>query len=346
MPFAKNPRKSLCHYRFRFSIRTQGIGILCLLLSFSLLSGTIYAATVRVLILDDTHRSIPPVDDVNKIGNLEGKLLFQGSEYSGRIEVFRGDNGLFVVNELPLEDYVKSVVKSEVGVKWPLEALKAQAVTVRTYAVYHMLRSRSTIFHLVSSTLSQVYKGANDDPEIERAVDATRGEILAYNGEPINALYHSTSGGLTELPEEVFQTPLPYLKSVKTECSSSPFYVWERRITKSELEHVLSLDNLQDIEVVSLTKTGRAKELKVTTNSTTVTMEAKKFRELLGWKRLPSTWFTIARTGTHIVFNGRGYGHGVGLCQWSASEMAVQGKSYREILSTFYSDTMIQLYEK
>jgi stage II sporulation protein D len=305
----------------------------------------LYAADVRVLILDDSTKSIPKLDDISRVGNMEGKFLFKGTEYAGKLEIFRGDNGLFVVNELPLEEYVKGVVKSEVGDNWPLEALKAQAVAVRTYAVYHMLVNRNSIYHLASSTLSQIYKGSNADPNVEKAVDMTKGEILVYNGEPINALYHSTSGGVTELPEEVFHTSYPYLKSIKTECSSSPYYVWERRITKEVLAQILSLDGLDDVTVLTKTKTGRAKELKVSAGKKSIVMEAKKFREILGWKRLPSTWFTISSTDDYLVFNGRGYGHGVGMCQWSAMEMSLKGISYKEILSTFYPDTIIQLYE-
>lgn len=304
------------------------------------------AADIRVLILDDTHTSLPRHEGLSRVGNLQGKFLFQGSEYKGKIEIFRGDTGLFVVNELPIEDYIKSVVGSEVAQTWPLEALKAQAVASRTYAIYNMQRNESNIYHLASSSLSQVYRGNIASPEVDRAVESTRGEILVYEGEPINAMYHSTSGGVTELPEEVFQQSFPYLQSVVTDCDSSPYYMWERRIAGRDIGESLGIGNVDSIEAISLTKTGRVKSLRIGSGSEQLNMEAKKFRELLGWKRLPSTWFTVSRTDRYFVFRGKGYGHGVGMCQWSAMEMAKRGKSYREILSTFYPNTMIVLHEK
>lgn len=318
--------------------------LLFLFLSFFLPS-SLSAADVRVLILDESYKSVPALNNIRRVGNMAGKLLYKGVEYQGRIEIFKGKDGLFVVNELPLEEYVKSVVQAEVGKDWPLEALKAQAVTVRTYTLYNINHTRNEIYHLVSSTLSQVYKGYRTDPNIEMAVNSTRGEILTYEGQPINAMYHSTSGGRTELPEEVFMTSYPYLKSVNSDCSTSPYYMWERRIPKKDISTLLDIPDIHMIEVISETKTGRAKELRIENRSESTVMKATTLRKKLGWKKLPSTWFSVSNNAEHIVFSGRGYGHGVGMCQWSAMEMAQKGKSYKEILSIFYPNTIIQLHE-
>jgi len=303
------------------------------------------AEDIRVLILDDSYKSVPDLDKIKRVGNMEGKLLYKGIEYQGRIEIFKGQYGLFVVNELPLENYVKSVVQAEVGKNWPLEALKAQAVTVRTYALFNINHTRNEIYHLVSSTLSQMYKGYTTDPDIEKAVDATKGEILTYDGKPINALYHSTSGGRTELPEEVFMTKYPYLKSVKSDCSTSPYFMWERRITKKELSDMLHIPPVKSVEVTERTKTDRAKTVLIKTDGEDTALKATVLRKKLGWKKLPSTWFSVKNHSDYIIFDGRGYGHGVGMCQWSAMEMAKKGISYKKILSTFYPNTIIQLYE-
>jgi stage II sporulation protein D len=303
------------------------------------------AFNVRILILDESHKSIPELDDIYRVGNMDGKLLYKGTEYSGKIEVYKGSKGLFVVNELPIEEYVKGVVKAEVGENWPIEALKAQAVAVRTYAIYNIKHKKNDVYDLTSSTLSQLYKGLESDPSVEAATDATRGEILTYNGKPINAMYHSTSGGVTELPEEAFGMSYPYLKSVTADCESSPYYMWERRIPRKDLQDILSINVINNIKVSSVTKTGRAKEITISYEGHETVMKAQELRKLLGWKRLPSTWFTITASDEYFIFNGKGYGHGVGMDQWSSMEMANKGVNYKEILSTFYPGTTIELYE-
>jgi stage II sporulation protein D len=237
------------------------------------------------------------------------------------------------------------VVASEVGPNWDTEALKAQAVISRTYAIYRKNMSGNSRFHLTSSVMHQVYKGTNPLIQIAYAVRETSGEILTYEGKPIEALYHSTSGGRTENPEEVFGKSYPYLKSVESSCELSPYWVWERKIPKEEIEKALSVKGIKDITIHSLTSTGRVKELTVESESGQMVIKATEFRKLLGWSRLPSTNFSMRVNGTSITFEGKGYGHGVGLCQWSALQMAREGKNYREILSFFYPGTEIRLYE-
>jgi stage II sporulation protein D len=303
-------------------------------------------ARIKVLILEDSRPTIPDKDEkLVKLGNMQGDLLMTGIHYSGNIEVWKGEKGLYIVNELPLEDYVESVVVAEVGTNWDIEALKVQAVITRTYAVYRKAISKDSRFHLTSSVLHQVYKGNNSHILISYAVRETSGEVLMYNGKPIEALYHSTSGGRTENPEEVFGKNYPYLKSVESNCEISPYWVWEKKIPKEEIEKALGIKNLKDITINARTSTGRAKELTIASESGQMAMKATEFRKLLGWSRLPSTNFSIHPDETAIIFEGKGYGHGVGLCQWSALQMARDGRSYREILSFFYPGTEIRLYE-
>ena len=303
-------------------------------------------AKIKVLILEDSRPAIPDKDEkLVKLGNMQGDLLMTGIHYSGNIEVWKGEKGLYIVNELPLEDYVESVVAAEVGTNWDLEALKAQAVITRTYAIYKRAMSQDSRFHLTSSVLHQVYKGNNSHILISYAVRETAGEVLTYNGKPIEALYHSTSGGKTENPEEVFGKSYPYLRSVESNCEISPYWVWEKKIPKEEIEKALGIKNLKDITITTRTSTGRAKELSIGLESGPMPMKATEFRKLLGWSRLPSTNFSIHSDETTIAFEGKGYGHGVGLCQWSALQLARDGKSYREILSFFYPGTEILLYE-
>jgi stage II sporulation protein D len=303
------------------------------------------AAKIKVLVLEDNY-SVPDRDEkLVMMGRNEGDILMNGTHYTGNIEVWKGEKSLYIVNELPLENYVESVVASEVGTNWELEALKVQAVISRTYAVYRKIASANARYDLTSSVLHQVYKGNNPSIQIAYAVRETEGEILTYEGKPIEALYHSTSGGRTENAEEVFGRSYPYLKSVESNCELSPYAVWERKIPKEEIEKALGLKGIQGITIHSYTATGRAKELLIQKELGQTVMKATEFRKLLGWSRLPSTNFTLRGNGSGITFEGKGYGHGVGLCQWSALQMARDGKTYKEILSFFYPGTEIRQYE-
>ena len=330
--------------------KNVGLCILCSLhcaLCIVLSALPLFAAdTIKVLIVNEIYSKIPAKDeDIRKLGSMKGDLLVVGSRYSGHIEIWKGSGGLYLINELPIEDYVKEVVVAEVGSNWEMEALKAQAILSRTYAINQKNINGNSLFHITSSVLHQVYKGNNSDARVAYAVEETAGEILTFNGSLIEPFYHSTCGGKTENPEDVFGKSYPYLKSVESNCEISPFWVWDRKIPLSEIEEALNISGIKEMAVKSYTSTNRVKELKIIYGSGTTTIKATDLRKALGWSRLPSTYFTIAQNGDSIVFEGKGYGHGVGLCQWSALQMARDGKNYREILSFFYPGTTIQLYE-
>lgn len=303
-------------------------------------------AMIKVLILDDHHTTVPDMnEDLVRLGNITGKLLANGTYYSGNLEVWKGTNGLYIINELPLESYIENVVVTEIGANWELEAIKAQAVISRTYAVNKKNSSANPKFHITSSVLHQAYKGNNTQIQIAYAVKQTEGEILTYNGKPIEAFYHSTCGGKTEDPAEVFGKSLPYLKPVEAVCSLSPYAAWERKIPFPEIEKALDIIGIKDITVSEFTPSGRVKHLSVEHGSGQTVIKSTELRKLLGWNRLPSTNFTLHKNDSLVTFEGSGYGHGVGLCQWSALQMARDGKNYKEILSYFYPGTEIKLYE-
>ena len=301
---------------------------------------------IKVLILDDVFQNIPAKDEkVERMGKLKGDLLVNGAHYPGDIEVWKGASGLFLINELPLEEYIKNVVSAEVGADWDMEALKAQAVISRTYAMFQKLQNSNPNYDITSSVLHQVYKGINENARITYAVMNTEGEVLTYNGRPIEAFYHSTSGGMTEAPEEVFGRSYPYLKSVVGSCETSPYWIWERRIPVEEIEKVLNVSGIRDVRISSYTSTRRVKTVDVLHGGGTVTVKATDLRKMLGWNRLPSTNFSLSRDNGTFVFDGKGYGHGVGLCQWSSLEMARSGMNYKDILAYFYPGTVIKTYE-
>ena len=301
---------------------------------------------IKVLILSESYSAIPDRNEkIEKLGSMKGDLLVMGTRYSGNIDVWKGNSGLYIINELPMEDYIKDVVVAEVSSDWDMEALKAQAVVSRTYALYQKRANADSVYHIASSVLHQVYKGNNPDARVSYAVDETRGEILTYKGRPIEAFYHSTCGGKTENPEEVFGKSYPYLKSVESTCDISPYSVWEKNIKLREIEKALNVAGIKGISIKSHTSSGRVKELRIITASGSSSMNAPDFRKAIGWSRLPSTNFSVRKDADSFFFEGKGYGHGVGLCQWCALKMAREGKNYREILSYFYPGTTIKLYE-
>jgi stage II sporulation protein D len=306
-----------------------------------------YAAeNIKVLIINEVFPKIPAKDEkIQKLGSVKGDLLVMGTHYSGTIDVWKGDNGLYIINELPLEDYVKDVVAVEIRPDWEAEALKAQSVISRTYALFQKKKNGNSIYHIASSVIDQVYKGNNPDIRVSNAVEATKGEILTFDNSLIEAFYHSTCGGKTENPEDVFGKSYPYLKSVESPCDLSPYAEWERNIEIKDIEEALNIPKIQELSINSYTSTHRVKELNIKTNSVYTIINAIDLRKALGWKNLPSTNFRVSRVGDSIVFKGKGYGHGVGLCQWGALQMAREGKNYKEILAFYYPGTVIQLYE-
>lgn len=326
--------------------------LVLLIFSISIVQYSIFNAfaetTIRVLLSDGKNSRIPSRDErIEKISNQRGEVLLSGINYRGIIEVWKGERGLYIVNEVPLEEYIKGVVSAEVGSNWEIEALKAQAVVARTYAVYQMINNNKKPFHITASVLDQVYKSGNVSKDIEKAVEETKGEILTYEGEPIIAFYHSTSGGMTEDPVEVFGKSYPYLKPVETSCENSPYYIWEKRIHLSEMEKASGINGIKEIYINEITASNRARNLKFITENGEYIVVAKDLRKNLGWDRLPSTMITnISKDKDFFIFEGKGYGHGVGMCQWTALDMAKKGMNYKEILAKFYPNTTIQLYEK
>ena len=293
--------------------------------------------SIRVLILDGAFTNAPEKGEkLTRIEKVDGDLLIDDIKYMGKIVIYKGRNGLYLVDEVPFEKYVEAVVSSEAGPDWNINALKAQAVITRTYALNQKLKEVSGVYDITSSVLNQLYRGDNGTPTVERAVQETQGEILTYEGSPIMALYHSTSEGMTESSEEVFGKNYPYLKPVVSTSSLSPLKTWVRRIPLDEISLLTGVKGITAIKTVSLTSTGRVKELELCSEGGHKVVETKDLRKIFGWKRLPSTDFTFKIEDGICIFEGKGWGHGVGLCQWCAEEMAAAGKSYKDILNYYY----------
>ncbi|MGZ3461189.1 MAG: SpoIID/LytB domain-containing protein [Archangium sp.] len=264
---------------------------------------------------------------------------------AGDLEV-RGDvvvrlykDGLQLINVIPLEEYLAAVLGSEMPVSFPLEALKAQAVAARTYALQKKLETYGSPFHLGSSVLHQVYGGLNREDERTRAaVEATRGEVLTYELAPIEAYFHASCGGRTESGQDALQRDLPYLRPVDCPCGRLPASRWSATVSDSELQAALG-QSTEGFRVTSRTATHRVSRVATAGGAS---LDGATFRRKLGYTKLKSLEFDVERTAGSWHFNGRGYGHGAGLCQWGAKALADEGLSYRDILSHYYPGTELQ----
>jgi stage II sporulation protein D len=271
------------------------------------------------------------------------QVTADGQAYRGRLEVYRISGGLAVVNVVDLEDYLQGVLKDEIPAGWPMEAAKAVAVAARTYAVYQMEQNAGSLFHLRATTASQVYGGATgEDPRTTAAVQATRGEILTFAGQPIPAFFHACSGGITEDAVEVFGVNFDMVVGVKDDFSlGCPHVLWVERLTGPQIEQALTragyaVGRVAGIQDLVRSRTGRILQIAVRHSGGTLMLEGRRFREALGTEVIRSTDFQVRADAGGYTFVGRGWGHGAGLSQWGAKEMAEMAYQYREILRFYY----------
>lgn len=272
--------------------------------------------------------------------------------YPAHIE--RHNGYLLVTIKLPLEDYVAAVLGAESGDFQNGESQKSMAVVVRTYAMRFMGQHAKEGFDFCDTTHCQVFGWKHPKGTVQAAVDATRGETLRYDGKSAETFYHQNCGGKTAAAEEAWAgVKEAYLTShADSYCTTHGTMLWESSIRVEDLDHALRKSGLraptgwQAIEIVSRSESGRAELLKLTGGTgdgVRVSASALRFavgREL-GWDKIRSNFYDVRNAGKDIVFSGRGSGHGVGLCQAGAEEMAREGKSYREILNFYYPSTLL-----
>jgi stage II sporulation protein D len=271
-------------------------------------------------------------------------LRFQQRPYPGIIEVLGAPDGLIVVNQLPLEEYLVGAVKAEAGDKMPIEMLKAQAIVARTYAAYHRRLNAAKPYHIIAGTANQQYAGSvNADSPARAAVLETEDQVLLWEGDLFPAFYHTDSGGYTEDPRAVFAAAnMPALKPVRVEFpSQSPYHAWSLDVGLADLAAALrrggvSVGGITGLRVVARSVSLRVSRISILGTRGSATLRGNDFRRLVGYDTLKSTLFAVSIDHAHARFAGRGYGHGVGLDQWSAKTMAERGYTARQIVEYYY----------
>jgi stage II sporulation protein D (peptidoglycan lytic transglycosylase) len=293
------------------------------------------------------------LEAVRLVPMLGGGLRFGSREYPGVIEVIGQPDGMIVVNELPLEEYVAGVVKAEAGDAMPLEMLKAQAVVARTYAAYHRDLFAGRLYHLAASTAHQQYRGrVGSESPSWAAVRETDGLVMRWDGEVFPAFYHTDSGGHTEDSRAVFGTAgVPPIRAVPVGLhAGSPHQEWRLELPLAQLSALLARQGLTvgrvvGLDVVERSASRRVSLIAVRGAAGSATLKGHEFRRLVGNDTLKSTMFNVTISGPVARFAGRGYGHGVGLDQWGARAMAEQGWRAPEILQHFYRGAALSSLE-
>ncbi|MEB3264150.1 MAG: SpoIID/LytB domain-containing protein [Synechococcus sp.] len=306
-------------------------------------------------------------------------FLLQQKSYRGRLQLLRGNARLQAINVIGIESYLPSVVGSEMPASWPLEALRAQAVAARTYALRQ--RKPAAPFDLTATVASQVYKGlAAETPSTREAVASTRSQVLLHGNTLINAVFHSSGGGITENSGDLWSRQLPYLVSVPDYDDSSPVREWQVRLEPEKLRQAFpETGGVQRIEVLGTTASGRVRQARVTGPSGSLLVSGPDLRTRLGLRSTlvrfellqpelaslplppPPSPLGVPGEGREapplmpaipamplqvpqpaLLAIGRGFGHGVGMSQWGAYTMARQGSSYDQILRHYYQGAEVR----
>lgn len=302
-------------------------------------------------------------------------LMIDGRRYPGALCLnARSELNMWsfdVISQVGVEDYLRGVVASEMYSSWPLAAFQAQAVAARSYALHERQRSRlnGARFDVESTTADQAYKGGEYTPQVQQAVESTRGVILTWNGIVLRAYYSSTSGGRAASAKDTWPTSRGYeynlmgpLQATPREeiGQTSPYYRWTVSRGKAELsmrirewgraygQPVKDLGTLAQVAVADRNSVGRPTRYVVTdTAGRSFSVTAEQFRQacnqpgpglaaIVRENRVNSGDVEVQLVGEVATIRGRGFGHGVGMCQWSAKELAERGADWRSIVTRFY----------
>lgn len=280
----------------------------------------------------------------------DGLISYAGKNYRGSILIKPRSSdppAFHVINTLDLEEYLFSVVPSEMPSSWNLEALKAQTIAARSYALANMGKHQSEAYDLKASTEDQVYLGVQTEADsANRAVAETNGIVLKHNGKVVSAFFHSASGGSTEQAEHVWGSKLPYLKSVPDFDDQSPHFNWNRVVPVSVIEENLKKQGKDIGGLLGIFPLERSPSQRVTFamlagTLQTLMISGEELRKILG---LPSTVFNLGIGPDSYLVAGRGFGHGLGMSQWGAKFLSEQGYNASQILSYYYKDVSVEQF--
>jgi len=295
-----------------------------------------------------------PVARIKIIPQKDSSINVDNRRYRGEIDIIQNANkSLTVINTVDVEDYVRGILYHEISHRWPLEAIKAQAVAARTYAFYRIKNNKKNLFDVTDDIYSQVYGGSTSERyRTNLAVERTKGLVMIYNNDVLPAYYHATCAGMTEDAVQLWKTNLAPLKGVVCSfCANSPHFRWKKNFRSKDVQDKLNakgylLGLIKEIIVEKRNKSDRIETLKIVTrDNQEVVISGKDFRDIIGPNLVRSNNYAVFMKGYYFDLIGKGWGHGVGLCQWGAKEMAHERYLFEEILKFYYPGVKIVSYE-
>lgn len=280
-------------------------------------------------------------------------IKIDGREFKGGIQILKEKNekNFLVVNFIELEEYVKGVLYHEISHHWPMEAIKAQAIVSRTFALYQREVNRNKAYDVTADIYSQIYGGKTSERyRTNTAVKETQDRILVYKGKPFLTFFSAACAGHTEAASNLWDIDIEPLKGRECRfCSDAPHFRWSIDMPLTEIKDSLNksglgiTEDIKNITVISRNKSGRVDQIKIYFGENDLSISAKDFRNAIGPNIIRSTNFDIQINGNLAYLEGFGWGHGVGLCQWGAYFMAKKGYKYDEILKYYYPGAAISL---
>ncbi len=291
-------------------------------------------------------------------------IYLNGRRFRGAIDIIRQpDKSLLAINHLSVEEYVCGVLYHEVAPWWPMEALKVQAIVSRSFALYQAKVNAHKDYDLVSTVYSQVYGGRTSERgRTSKAVRLTKGKVLTYKNELFPAFFHATCAGHTEKAGNLWSINLPPLRGRECQfCQRSPHFRWKKKVSLQDIEKGLEkagfeVGLIESIEIVDRSVGGRIGDLEITSKrGGKIRLSANRFRLAVGPNIIRSANFELQikkrqapfqQVGTgQAYFEGYGWGHGVGMCQWGAFFMARKGFNTEQILGYYYPESKVKNIE-
>lgn len=276
---------------------------------------------------------------------VRGQHLRAGSHaLPSRVLLSRSGSQTDVVGVMPLDEYLVGVLASEMPLSWPLETLKAQAVAARSYALAVMRERRDKAYHLESSVLDQVFRHvvASDQSPLVRkareAVAATKGlRLYGPREKVLKAFYHADCGGKTTTAQNVWKHGVNSGVVVDSSCPTNPRGKWRLELTRRDLLKRLNVQDFTELKIERNPVDRRVQGVRVAFNGESEKwIPANDFRQALGFQDLRSAMFEVRQEGEKFLFEGQGFGHGVGLCQWGSRTLGQKGYNFRQILKHYY----------
>jgi len=292
-----------------------------------------------------------PINQNLTLAAVDGKANVNSHAYRGQIQLVRNGRKLMLINQVDIEDYLVGLVNKEINSKFPEEAIKAQAIAARSYAMATVAdrRKKTRIYDLLGTEEDQVYQGASyEDKKARRLVELTRGEVLYSKDDILKAYYHAASGGHSEEPQNVWLDRANPVESAAYIAMPSPFdekYAptrWSITLSASIGDKWSDVGRLKEMRILERSRGLRVKKLLLVGDRGRKVIGGAEFRRMIGNRWLKSTLFYLKRNENSWTLEGKGFGHGVGMSQLGAKFMAKNGRSAEEILTFYYPKAKLQ----